>query len=342
MGGTRMSDHKQNNADDSEFDRELAVTSRAYKGAEADLPPPAMDDAIRAAARRAVKSQPHAMGKSWIARYSVPLSAAALVMLTVSVGFIALDERPELAPASLSESVKPKVASSASPAMPMDTPESPPSAAAQAPRLSQPALVAEKKPPIANPNIALRDPLAESPKPALERPRNDDRAAASGAIRPTESNVAVANDRPVLAASPLPAAPLPAVKDTQAFVADPGATAETMKREAVKEKPLMTQVAPEKRSDAAPGGKQGSLVAPAATTLQAVEGVSAVTAPAASITRAPVPTPAAKANEPPDVWMKHILELKQQGKAREFEEELAKFRKRYPEFVLPEELKVRH
>lgn len=261
MDGTRMSDHKQNNADDSEFDRELAVTSRAYKGAEADLPPPAMDDAIRAAARHAVKSRPRAMGKSWIARYSAPLTAAALVMLTVSVGFIALDERPELAPASLSESVKSKVASSASPTMPMEPPESPSPAVAQAPRLSQPAPAAEKKRPVASPNIVLRGPLAEAPEPALERPRNEDRVAASGAIRPTESNAAVANDRPLLAASPLPAAAPPA---------------------AVKE-----------------------------------------------------------ANEPPDAWMKRILELKQQGKMREVEEELAKFRKRYPEFMLPEELKVR-
>ena len=39
--------------------------------------------------------------------------------------------------------------------------------------------------------------------------------------------------------------------------------------------------------------------------------------------------------------MKSILELKQQGKTREFEEELAQFRKRYPEFKLPEELRER-
>jgi hypothetical protein len=44
--------------------------------------------------------------------------------------------------------------------------------------------------------------------------------------------------------------------------------------------------------------------------------------------------------EPPDVWLKRILEMKQQGKTREFEAELAQFRKRYPDFALPEELKA--
>ena len=100
-----MTDRKQNasNADkpDSEFDRELAMVSRAYRdeGVGSDGPPAAMDDAIRAAARRAVKSGPRSAAKSWTSRWSVPLSAAALVVLTTSVGFLALDEQPELAPA---------------------------------------------------------------------------------------------------------------------------------------------------------------------------------------------------------------------------------------------------
>ena len=37
--------------------------------------------------------------------------------------------------------------------------------------------------------------------------------------------------------------------------------------------------------------------------------------------------------------MKRILELKAPGKMREFEGELAKFRKQYPDYLLPEELK---
>ncbi len=38
--------------------------------------------------------------------------------------------------------------------------------------------------------------------------------------------------------------------------------------------------------------------------------------------------------------MKRILELKRLDRTHEFNEELIKFRKRYPDFALPEELKA--
>ena len=57
-----------------------------------------------------------------------------------------------------------------------------------------------------------------------------------------------------------------------------------------------------------------------------------------------VPAPpvmlADKAIEPAEVWVKRILKLKKHGEAREFEDELAKFRKHYPNFKLPDELKT--
>ena len=56
------------------------------------------------------------------------------------------------------------------------------------------------------------------------------------------------------------------------------------------------------------------------------------------------PSPSApladKTIEPADVWLKRIVELKKHSKAGEFEEELAKFRKQYPNFKLPDELKT--
>ena len=60
----------------------------------------------------------------------------------------------------------------------------------------------------------------------------------------------------------------------------------------------------------------------------------------------PLATPASiasmadKADEPLEKWLKRILELKQAGKTRESDEELAKFRKRYPDYVLPEALRA--
>ena len=67
-------------------------------------------------------------------------------------------------------------------------------------------------------------------------------------------------------------------------------------------------------------------------------GNAAIAPPVYAAPAAP-PSLGDKANEPPDVWMKRILELKRLERTREFAEELVKFRKRYPDFALPEELK---
>jgi hypothetical protein len=47
---------------------------------------------------------------------------------------------------------------------------------------------------------------------------------------------------------------------------------------------------------------------------------------------------ASPAAESPEAWLRRLAELKQQGKLREFEESLAEFRKRHPEYPVPETL----
>jgi hypothetical protein len=75
---------------------------RAYRAAGGDAgPPPALDDAIRAAARRAVQARPRPVGQGWIGRWRTPLSAAAVMVLAVSVVFVAIEEQPEVAPPAL-------------------------------------------------------------------------------------------------------------------------------------------------------------------------------------------------------------------------------------------------
>ena len=155
-----MSDRNKNAT--SDFDRELAAISRAYKNAEQDTPSSAMDDAIRAAARRGVKSKPHVIGKSWIARWSTPLSAAALVVLSVSVGLVAIDEQPALAPAELKEMVQPKQPSAAAPAVALDSAGS--VAPAETPRASRPASALDKKARMESQDAAARDRIMESSK----------------------------------------------------------------------------------------------------------------------------------------------------------------------------------
>ena len=49
--------------------------------------------------------------------------------------------------------------------------------------------------------------------------------------------------------------------------------------------------------------------------------------------------PAGALAESPAQWLKRILELRKEGKTKEAEEELTRFRKRYPDYRLPAELK---
>lgn len=360
-----MSDRKQNStsANDSEFDRDLAVTSKAYKNAGVDTPTAAIDDAIRAAARRGVKSQPHATGKSWSSRWSTPLSAAALVVLSVSVGFLAIDERPELAPAPLKQAVGAKSAASPlAPAMPLNAPESAAAAAATAPRLSQPAPATEKKARVDRQNESPRDQLADSAKPDLERRRNEADGAALATVLPKDERDAVAVNAPsaagsIASASAPAATPKSVAKESQAFASDPPAAGaaprqgnvvaatETTKREVAQDNQVTRQLdyaGVTARGDAPPAARksQATVPAPAAALAPTIASRTAISPPL----HAAAPTaqsPANNADEPAEVWMKRILELKQQGKTREFEEELAKFRKRFPDFRLPEALRER-
>lgn len=74
------------------------IVSRAYATTrdDADAPPAALDDAIRAAARRAVHARPQPVGKNWLTRYRIPLSMAAVMMLTSSLVLVSVRERPNL------------------------------------------------------------------------------------------------------------------------------------------------------------------------------------------------------------------------------------------------------
>jgi len=73
-----------------------AKLAALYRAAAREEPPPALDDAIRAAARRAVASRPQRVSKSFIRAWRVPLSIAAVMVLTVSLVTIMREEAPEI------------------------------------------------------------------------------------------------------------------------------------------------------------------------------------------------------------------------------------------------------
>ena len=339
-----MSDRNKNAT--SDFDRELAALSRAYKSVADELPSPALDDAIRAVARRGVKSKPHVIGKSWIARWSTPLSAAALVVLSVSVGLVAIDEQPALAPAQLKEMVQPKPPSAVAPVVAPAVALEPAGSVAptETPRASRPASATEKKARMESQDAAARDRMMESSKPDLQRRGNEASGAASGTVLSKDigSTVAVNSPAPAAPLTPAPVLVAPAkslAKESDAFVSDPPRAdvaaqksnvdvIETAKREVAQDKlaaaPAPGVVASAKRD----------------VSLATAQRTQALThSPVVSATGATASPLADNAYDAPEVWIKRILELKRQGKTREFDAEFAKFRKRYADFVLPDELK---
>ena len=129
------------NIDDEQLKRDQELVSRVYQHAKtnapADVPSPAIDDAIRAAARRAVHAGPAPLEKSWVRRWTPQIAVAATVVLTVSVVFVAIDERPDLAPAPVS------TMADAAKQLPVDKktiaePAAPQSETADAPKLRSP------------------------------------------------------------------------------------------------------------------------------------------------------------------------------------------------------------
>src|SRR5260221_2077332 len=78
---------------DMERDDRLAAL---YRAATQDEPPEALDDPIRAAARRAVSSKPRSALSSLRRSWGVPVSIAAVVVLSVSLVVVIRDEAPEM------------------------------------------------------------------------------------------------------------------------------------------------------------------------------------------------------------------------------------------------------
>ncbi len=90
-----------NNQQPDRDDQDRVELQRAYRAAGAqDEPPPALDDAIRAAARRAVQAGPQGSkankaGKpGFLRRYQFPLAAAATVLLSTSLLLVVMQDQP--------------------------------------------------------------------------------------------------------------------------------------------------------------------------------------------------------------------------------------------------------
>ncbi len=237
--------------------------SRRYRELAREEPPRHLDDAIRAAARRAVGTRPAPLvvptGRQ---RWYFPLAAAAVIVLAVAVTVHVEREQPGEEIAS-------------TPAVPASSPPLEPRAEAQ----------------------------AEQPRsaPQPERRRKTESADASERRN--------AEPPPELQKAPEPAvAPPPVAAQDALRTQEPAAGAFMGNAETARAEPM---------------AKPGGIAAPQAS---------------ARLRRADEPAPllSASARHSPEQWLQGIADLRRQGRHEEADKALAEFRKRYPDYRIPE------
>ena len=400
---------------DNDGTRDAQLTA-AYRAAAQDMPPPALDAAILAAARREVGAGPRPAGFSFRA-WRGPLSVAAVVVLSVSLVMLMREEAPELVapPRADDPAANAKLAAPAE----ADSNEVPRERRSLSEEHTPKSL--GLKPSHSMPQTGLRPPdFREHAAPASKdkaagRLEADAGAAAAYAKRrdaATESvdarakkNIAAAPEPQRQAAktdtvggfaqSPPPPAPRAAEAPAQKPAPEMGnvmgkvldgdrSEAETRARTQSRDAPAkqMADAAPTEAKPAPPPAAKPPLTpSPPAQTpfpnsapaqLSHAEPTSPPMAqpapkptarPEAKPAFAPPPpsvqpmakpesrenAPAAAADSlsklertaelPPDKWLERIEELRKQGKLEEARASLAEFRKRYPDYRLPDTLR---
>lgn len=352
---------------DREGDEQL---SSLYRAALPETPPLVIDEAIRAAARRAVGARPQLAGASFMRKWQMPLSIAAVLVLCVSLITVMHDEGSELtqvpradvpAPvaserqSAANESAVPKVELAADASRSKNLGFKPPAVRSDAPASGADAY--KLVPPVASSGI--RSPSADrlqeagpAAAPAMvDMPAR--RAAPSAFLEKTEvagaaANVARDNARRD-AAPPAEPAPVGTVADARGQVArQQAATADRVERDAGRA--AMLEAPPAAKPAAPPAVMR---VEPMAQAVPAPAPVAP--AVASAIQKKAVPAEAARAPEksakesadalalmaqlPPEKWLTRIEELRTQGRIDEARAGLAEFRKRYPDYILPPALR---
>ena len=356
-------------SDPNKFDNDsrqpLDAVSRAYRDARAHenaSPPAALDNAIRAAARRAVKAVPQPVGKSWLRRWTPPLAVAAVVVLSVSVVFVAVEERPELAPASVQ---KITLARPTAPATSSSTTNDPGAiatkektvlaadlAAGSTPREPQHTQILDesakrKRTLVPPPEVQISSPPIDAAKKEERGAVEKDRAAqlAGGqSLAP-----------PAYAPRPAPAISAPAAQaiPPAAFPASESVARNESRADApVNPIPEAKRLAEKAALTGAASARDAIGTAPKSAIANALPAPTAVASAASpAVVGAIAQSPLLKQLEQlgasadsrlqdtrPGPWLKRLLDLHEQNKLKELREELLRFQKAHPNVVLPKVL----
>ena len=274
-----------------------------YRKAAREAPPAHLDAAILAAARREVGARPRAF-TSTLRRWHVPVSIAAVVIVSVTLVILVREEQAE----RIEEVPVPAAAT--------------PADQAAAPR-TQPTPAEATRETAAQPRLAA---------PALQRQESRDDARFSAALGKREDSARAESGAPASSGVAAVATPAPAAKPLpQPFLTTPPVAEE---RATLSPADAVTAG----RMAGAPAAPSEPLVArSAADAPQAKSMARAMAAKPAEQDRLPVWHGFEK--ELPQKWLARIEELRRQGRAAEAEEMLSEFKRRFPEYPLPPESK---
>ena len=303
--------------------RDAALARRYHEaGEDAGMaPPPALDAHILTAARAAVQSpateclSPRAAPRAWWQRLSLPIGVMATTLLAVMLSLTVQRHTPEtLEHERAAAKVQPAPAGTPPHPMPAAVPQRQPAPAAErAADVSAAPAVA----PAAVPGPRNESAPSPAEKKVVQQSASPDAPAAPAAFpAPAASGVPPA--------APLPAPPLAPGPTTVAPATTPApASSETA---------TVSRLKAESKAEARGGSMADRVQEPEARAPQQKA------APAAA---APAPLGAARGEAVPtaSAWLEEIRELKQQGRDEEAARRLAEFRKAYPGYVLPEDLK---
>lgn len=281
--------------------------SDLYRAAPAESPPAHLDAAIQAAARRAVGARPRATGASLLRAWRVPLSIAAVLVMSVSMVTLTVRQKG-------GQWVEPPHTASV-------------------PALRSEPVPATPLPPDAGNAVAER-PAARVAKPAAEAA-----AAATDAKRKsaTADVARMAKESAPIAPEPGAAATTASAQPAQAFSTPAESVASAEHRAApTKEEHAAAPARSVAKALRAPAPAAPEPAASAEAQI-ARRDRAAAGMPAATVDATPPVSILIREFEkqPPEKWLEKIAALRQQGKTAEADELLAEFKKRYPNHPLP-------
>lgn len=333
------------NLGDGEGAERDPALDRLYRAGTREEPPAHLDAAILAAARREVGARPRSLSAR-LRAWRVPVSIAALVVLSVSLVTLVQEEGGE----QLGQPSQHDLFALRNKAASADQAAPPPETAAEPPAEHE----ARKAPAIESaPEPAKRSDAASSARtPAA----TDDSARLRSAEEPSAPPPALARPAP----QPFQVAPAPGASPPEAADLEPstdtttrsfGSSASISEQSAVPaSKPAPPPAAKPKPKvrDAAPAGEMAGALsgAPREPAAASAERQRARVAAPAQKKEGAVPDAAYVAglirqleSQPPEKWLERIEALRREGRTADADEMVAEFKRRFPAHPLPEALR---